>query len=127
MQIDLENILDHANWRPAGISAVKYELRAEAIKKILKTETEQPPIHHRFGPGGVEMARGRRSLIDIAACRARKYTAADPHASTTGLPGYAIVVSGSYRRRASTAPQAVMNGGGEAQPAVEPKRREAIL
>lgn len=123
MQIDLEKMLDHANERSAGICAAKYEQRAEAIKVILKIETEQPPIRHRFGPVGVEMARGRRSLNDMVVCRARKFTADGLRPSAAQLPDYAIVVLDGYGRRSSPARPAVMYGGGEARPVLEPMRR----
>lgn len=100
MQIDLEKILIHANERLAGISAgAERQQQAEAFKKFLKIETERLRIRHRFGLGGVEIARGRSYLIDMVVCRACQLAADDLRSSEAELNNYAIVALGGYGRR----------------------------
>lgn len=100
MQIDLEKILIHANERLAVISATaERQQQAEAFKKFLKIETERLRIRHRFGLGGVEIARGRSYLIDMVVCRACQLAAFDLHSSEAELNNYAVVALGGYGRR----------------------------
>ncbi|MFL6273694.1 MAG: [protein-PII] uridylyltransferase [Blastocatellia bacterium] len=100
MQIDFEKMLVHANERLADISlATERQQQAEAFKKFLKIETERLRIRHRFGLGGVEIARGRSYLIDMVVCRACQLAAADLHASEAELNHYTVVALGGYGRR----------------------------
>jgi [protein-PII] uridylyltransferase len=100
MQIDFEKMLVHANERLADISlAAERQEQAEAFKKFLKIETERLRIRHRFGLGGVEIARGRSYLIDMVVCRACQLAAADLHSSEAELNNYAVVALGGYGRR----------------------------
>src|SRR5438105_13955019 len=100
MQIDFEKILVHANERLAVISAgAERQQQAEAFKKFLKIETERLRIRHRFGLGGVEIARGRSYLIDMVVCRACQLAAFDLHSSEAELNNYAVVALGGYGRR----------------------------
>src|SRR3954470_6542797 len=100
MQIDFEKMLVHANERLAAIRlAAERQQQAEAFKKFLKIETERLRIRHRFGLGGVEIARGRSYLIDMVVCRACQLAAADLHASETELNNFAVIALGGYGRR----------------------------
>ncbi|MEN3333310.1 MAG: [protein-PII] uridylyltransferase [Blastocatellia bacterium] len=100
MQIDFEKMLVHANERLADISvAGERQQQADAFKKFLKIETERLRIRHRFGLGGVEIARGRSYLIDMVVCRACQLAAVDLHSSEAELNNYAVVALGGYGRR----------------------------
>jgi [protein-PII] uridylyltransferase len=100
MQIDFEKMLVHANERLADISAAaERQQQADAFKKFLKIETERLRIRHRFGLGGVEIARGRSYLIDMVVCRACQLAAADLHSSEAELNNYAVIALGGYGRR----------------------------
>ncbi|MFL6215698.1 MAG: [protein-PII] uridylyltransferase [Blastocatellia bacterium] len=100
MQIDLEKILVHANERLADISAdAERQQQADAFKKFLKIETERLRIRHRFGLGGVEIARGRSYLVDTVVCRACQLAAADLHSSGAELTNTAVIALGGYGRR----------------------------
>src|ERR1051325_11488971 len=100
MQIDFEKMLVHANERLADISlAAERQQQAEAFKKFLKIEPERLRIRHRFGLGGVEIARGRSYLIDMVVCRACQLAAGDLHSPEAELHNYAVIALGGYGRR----------------------------
>jgi [protein-PII] uridylyltransferase len=99
MRINLEKILVHANEKLAVISAAtEREEQVEAFKRFLKIETERLRIRHRFGLGGIEIARGRSYLVDMVICRACQLAEFDLHPANADS-GCAVVALGGYGRR----------------------------
>jgi len=71
----------------------------EALRRLLKVETERLRIRHRFGLGGREIAAGRSHLVDLVVSRACRRAAAE---LAPGLAAsqeqIAVVAVGGYGR-----------------------------
>jgi len=71
----------------------------EALRRLLKVETERLRIRHRFGLGGREIAAGRSHLVDLVVSRACRRAAAElaPSLSAT-QEQIAVIAVGGYGR-----------------------------
>jgi [protein-PII] uridylyltransferase len=99
MQINLDQIRDHADQRLAGAPTSMGEA-VESFKRFLKLETERLRMRHRFGLGGREIAQGRSYLADVVVSRACQMAAAEfGPALKEDLSGCAVIALGGYGRR----------------------------
>ncbi|HEY6333203.1 MAG TPA: [protein-PII] uridylyltransferase [Blastocatellia bacterium] len=100
MQVNLEQILAHANEKLSLLASdADGNDQVELFKKFLKVETERLRMRHRFGLGGIEIARGRTYLVDVVVRRACQLASMDIDHSDSVLATCSVVALGGYGRR----------------------------
>jgi [protein-PII] uridylyltransferase len=100
MQVNLEQILAHANERLSLLASDSEPAeQVEMFKKFLKVETERLKMRHRFGVGGIEIARGRSYLVDLVVRRACQLAAVEINPGASDLADCSVIALGGYARR----------------------------
>lgn len=100
MQVNLEQILSHANEKLSILaSEADSNDQVELFKRFLKVETERLRMRHRFGLGGIEISKGRTYLIDLVVRRASELAAIQVLPADPNLTTCSVVALGGYGRR----------------------------
>ena len=100
MQVNLEQILAHANEK-LSLQATDADGsdQVELFKRFLRVETERLKMRHRFGLGGIEIARGRTYLVDLVLRRACQLAAQEINPDDAHLSTCSVIALGGYGRR----------------------------
>ncbi|MBI4456713.1 MAG: [protein-PII] uridylyltransferase [Acidobacteria bacterium] len=100
MQIELDQLLNHAKEKFAGSDSItEHKKQVDIFKKLLKVETQRLRIRHQFGLGGAEITSARSYLVDLLVCRACQWAATLVNASPEEPDRCAVVALGGYGRR----------------------------
>lgn len=100
MRIELERILIHANERLGLLDeGLSRDQQIDLFKRFLKVESERLRIRHRFGVGGVEVARGRSYLIDLVICRVCNLAASEMGSTHPSFGPCSMIALGGYGRK----------------------------
>jgi [protein-PII] uridylyltransferase len=100
MQVNLEQILAHANEKLSLLaSGADGNDQVELFKRFLRVETERLRMRHRFGLGGIEIARGRTYLVDLILRRACQLAAVEVNPADPNLSTCSVIALGGYGRR----------------------------
>src|SRR5262245_3069926 len=105
MQINLETIEQHVSEKLRRTeSQPEPAERLNALKKLLKIETQRLHLRHRFGIGGAQIVAARSLIVDLLIERVARTGFEEKCGKKAVLGDFAIIALGGYGRR-ELAPQ----------------------